>query len=353
VKPVSFPPVFYGEEALVSLSSWLQHKQPEGVAVLVDSNTKEACLDLFLESVEDLPPIEILEVDPGEDSKCMEVMAQLWQAMAELGLGRKSVLINLGGGMITDLGGLTAHLYMRGIDFVHVPTSLLGMVDAAHGGKVAVDVGGIKNLAGHFAWPEAVFIDPRFLETLPTLEWKSGWAEVIKHGLLAGGWLAQEVLSLKVPDASAIERAYAFKCEVVAADPLEEGLRAQLNAGHTLGHALESHLMQRQTPMPHGFAVAFGLLAESHLAVRKLGLDPGTVVRLTQVIASLYDFNGWVRPQTEDLLPWLQFDKKNRRGSVRMALIAALGKPQTNVAVSLDECRWALDHTFEQLEWKS
>lgn len=353
MKPDSFPPVFYGEDALVELGHWLHNWQPEMVAILVDSNAKEACLDIVLEALEELPPIEILEVDPGEDSKCLEVMAQLWQAMAELGLGRKALLINLGGGMITDLGGLTAHLYMRGIPFVHVPTTLLGMVDAAHGGKVAVDVGGIKNLAGHFAWPQAVFIYPPFLESLPTLEWKSGWAEVIKHGLLAGGSLAKEVLQPGVPEVDVIQRAYAFKCTVVEQDPLEEGLRSILNAGHTLGHALESHMLNQQTPMPHGFAVAFGLLAETMLAVRSWGFPAQIAQQLQDRLLEHYDFQGWDRPQVADLLPWLKFDKKNRGGTVRMALLEAPGKPLESVPVSAEDCTWALQQALPLFTWKS
>ena len=346
------PPVFFGDSALSELSDFLDSHDFDKVFILVDSNTNAHCLNPFLEEIAGLLDPEILEVEPGEASKDLEIASGLWQAMAELGATRNSLLINLGGGMVSDLGGFVASGYMRGVACIHVPTSLLAMVDAAHGGKTGLDVAGIKNLVGAWYDPLAIVVWPAFLETLPRQEWLSGWAEVVKHGLLAGGSLLSVVQQTDVPPLSIIQDAYAFKRGVVALDPREANQRKMLNLGHTLGHALESAYLNSPNPLPHGYAIVLGMVAELFISERLCQLAPEHLLNLVATTKRLYDFTPWEKPDMDAVLGYLKYDKKNKGGKVLFSLLKAPGDAVWGVHVDAESAREALVFSIHAFEWK-
>jgi 3-dehydroquinate synthase len=273
---------------------------------------------------------EVLEVPPGEESKSLEVAANLWSVLLEYGADRNSLIINVGGGVVCDLGAFIASTYKRGIPFVNVPTSLLAMVDASVGGKNGINFEGLKNQLGTFTKPNFVLIDPDFLATLPQEEWESGHAEMLKHALLSGiRWselLALEPATLTLHD---IEQSVAFKAEIVKEDFKENGKRKILNLGHTTGHAWESYAAVSGNPCTHGAAVIQGL----HVALMLSGLQDEQ-----SALAQRYP---WQRVAEEALQPlWerqLQ-DKKNTHGEVRYVLLEHLGRPVWDIEITFE--RW-------------
>ena len=249
-----------------NLRSKLDFSGYSKVAILVDENTKRDCLPK-------LPKIEnsiIIEVTSGEINKNISSCNYIWEQLSEHNFDRDSLLINLGGGVIGDMGGFAASTYKRGIDFIQVPTTLLAMVDASVGGKLGVDLNGLKNQIGVFNNPESVLILPEFLETLPENQLKSGFGEVIKHALISDKNLWQEIISIPFNEMNwekIIETSINIKNKIVLSDPYEKGERKKLNFGHTFGHAVETYYLEKGTPILHGEAVLMGILLELELSL--------------------------------------------------------------------------------------
>lgn len=335
--------VMWGEQVWEQFGGWLDRQAPTAVFVLTDSNTREKCLP-FLQDCLPRPLIPIT-VPAGELSKTLDSATHIWGALYQAAADRQTLLLNLGGGMITDLGGFAAATFKRGIPFVHVPTSLLAMVDAAIGGKTGLDFQEGKNILGSFAQPACVVVDPTFLHTLPTEEWRSGFAEMLKHGLLADGDLFRELAALPKPEAvtpSLIHRAIAIKSAIVEQDPLEKGIRRSLNLGHTIGHALESAALRAGLLLRHGDAVAAGLIAEGWLAQEKGFLSTSEAAAIEVVVRRFFPP---IPVQVLDeavLRGFLRQDKKNAAGQVRMALPTAIGATTLDVAVSEEEAMMAI-----------
>ena len=237
--------VFFGVESYDILNDFLKNHSNTKLLVLVDENTAKYCLPV-LQSYISLP-FEVLQVSSGEKHKNILTSTFLWQELTRLGADRNSILINLGGGVITDMGGFVALTFKRGIKFINIPTTLLGMVDAAIGGKTGIDLDEIKNQVGLISLPEMVLIDPRYLRTLPQREYRSGFAEILKYGLIADANLWSEIRhkSLENIDLQVIKRSVEIKSEVISRDLYEKGERKILNFGHTLGHALENHFLTK------------------------------------------------------------------------------------------------------------
>lgn len=303
-----------------TFSGWLRERADTGLFLVADANTRRACGPVFFEKTGLPPDLPFVEIPAGEPFKTLATCEAVWQAMFAAGLDRRALAINLGGGVTGDLGGFCAATYKRGIDFVQVPTTLLSMTDAAIGGKLGIDFLGIKNAVGVFRNPAAVFVDPAFLATLPARELRSGFAEVIKHALIGDPDLWHALLALPALDeadwTAILPASIAVKVRVVTEDPLEKGLRAVLNFGHTVGHALESGFLDSDTPLTHGEAIAIGMIVESWLAwgdgprTREIG---GLIARFfppREVPESLFPA----------LWPLMQQDKKNASGAVRMAV---------------------------------
>ena len=337
-----FGPWILGEDALEALDHWLsEHRSGYSqVCILTDENVHEAVLPRVLSELAHLGESAVLEIPPGEDSKCPEMLSQLWIAMLENGMDRHSLLISMGGGVVTDLGGFLADTYMRGIDHILVPTSLLGIVDASIGGKTAIDVGGYKNLAGTFAHAAGVYAWPPVLDSLPENEWRAGWAECIKHAFLQGGtlWTSCQTVQTFPELLPLLQNLAEAKVAVVESDPFElADTRKALNLGHTLGHALESALAGGAS---HGDCVAAGLWMESILAEEMGHLNPTH----GQALRRLIDRWWTVRlPLPSNLNSYLHGDKKNQSGQIRFALPQGPGQGIVLATVSDETLQKALE----------
>ena len=332
-----------------NLNSWLQDFKGQKVFFLVDENTHEHCLPPLLGSLPNLLEYEILEVEPGEETKSLEIAANLWLSLAELGAERSDVIINVGGGVVTDLGGFIASTYKRGIPFINVPTSLLAMVDAAHGGKTGIDLAGAKNLVGTFVNSELCYLEGAFLETLPKAHLKSGFAELLKHGLIADR-LHWEEACRSYPEISGemIERSASIKMKIVESDPFEKGARKLLNFGHTVGHAIESFLLDKGLPILHGEAVAVGMLIEANLSVRFTQLGQEDFEEISQRLDAIYPRLPLLKQNVDGILKWLKFDKKNTNGELQLSLLRNIGEGVYNISLSEKEVKSAILNYIKQ-----
>lgn len=323
--------VYFDADGYSQLQQILVRDAYSKIFVMADSNTAQHCLPQFLQQLATETEIEIIEIEPGEENKTIDTCTGVWRALAELGADRKSIMINVGGGMVTDLGAFVASTFMRGIDHVNVPTSLLAMVDASVGGKTGVDLDNLKNHVGVFSTPKAVIIDVNFLETLPQEEMRSGLAEMLKHGIIAdrnywnnftdmNGLTTDDLLAL-------IHRSIEIKNEIVLADPKEQGVRMLLNFGHTLGHAIESYFLgnhEKQTLL-HGEAVAIGMLLESYLSVEKGTLAIEEYREIKEVVSSIFPIVEFTLDDIENIIQLLAHDKKNAFGNINFVLPETIG----------------------------
>lgn len=310
--------------------------------ILLDENTFQHCLPLLISQVEALQEAEFIEVPVGEECKSLEVAAQVWQTLMESEADRNAVVVNLGGGCVCDLGGYVAAGYKRGIRYINVPTTLLSMVDAAIGGKTAINFGGVKNSIGHF-YPSALTVtDPAFLDTLPQEELLNGRMEMVKTAAVTDPALFQQLLTDYRLSITAIKEVARIKARVVKADPYDHSIRKILNFGHTFGHAIEVY-----RNVPHGIAVAIGMKAAMYLSVKKTGL-PEEIYKaysqwlkkqLVSINSHLLSFN---LKEIEQMLPLMRQDKKNASGTVRCVLLQEPGAAMIDVEISDNEIRDAM-----------
>lgn len=339
-------PIIFKEEAYTHLNQIIRDRDYSMIALLVDENTHEKCAPAFLSKLEFEQKLEIIEISPGEEMKNLETVNSLWELMTDFGMDRKSLLINLGGGVITDMGGFAASTFKRGIEFINIPTTLLAMVDASVGGKTGIDLGVLKNQIGLFADPEMVLIDPEFLNTLEKRELTSGLAEVIKYGLTfdPGIWAdfknPQGVDLLKL-----IYQSIAIKNDVVQKDPKEQDVRKALNYGHTLGHAIESFYLSSplHSKMTHGEAIAIGMIAEAHLSFQMGYLQEEEILEIKQVILNVFDHQSISTSDTPAIYEFLKHDKKNVGGNVNFVLLSQIGDFILNQRVSEAQMSEALN----------
>lgn len=335
--------IHFNENGYAELANFLKNSNYSGIYIIVDSNTNEHCLPGFLSRLETESKIEIIEVEPGEESKSIETSTQLWHALTELGADRKSVIINLGGGTITDLGGFIASTFKRGIDFIHVATSLLGMVDACIGGKNGIDLGSLKNQIGVINTPQMVLIDTSFLQTLSQREMKSGLAEMLKHGLIYDETYWEQFTDLEKLDFSEFDsliyRSVEIKTEIVAQDPTEQNIRKALNFGHTLGHAIESYFLENAATenLLHGEAIACGMVLEAHLSLLKNLITSEEYDKIKKAILHIYDRVSFDEVDIENIVQLLIHDKKNEYGNVNFVLLNGIGNIVINQIVENEQ----------------
>ena len=339
---------------------------PKGqLFVLTDSHTAEYCLPILADSIGQIP-YHLLTIEAGEQSKNLASVQAVWDFMLKHRATREAVLINLGGGMITDLGGFAAATYMRGIRFVNIPTTLLAMVDASSGGKTGIDYQGIKNLIGTFTPPVATLIHPDFLCTLPAAELLSGFAEMLKHALIASPkeWikllqLAQEELPQEqfveaLSSTGALQASIQIKENVVSQDPHEVGLRKILNFGHTVGHAIESTMLHHTTPhytmlhhTSHGYCVLWGMVAEVYLSVVHTGCPREVLQQLTQIMLQWYGRPQCDCKQRDQLIQRMYQDKKNNANQTpNFTLLRNIGEPIINQHLTEADINEALEYLF-------
>jgi 3-dehydroquinate synthase len=310
--------------------------------ILCDENTIQHCLHILLGKVERLRGAEVIEIAPGEESKSVEVCSQLWRVLGELGADRSSVLINLGGGVVTDLGGFVAGTFKRGIRFFNVPTSLLAQVDASVGGKVGIDLGNIKNEVGLFNNPGGVFIDPSFLLTLPRAELLSGFAEMLKHALICSEsyWQALRKVNFFEPESldAHILQSIEIKNEIVSSDPHEQGRRKVLNFGHSVGHAVESLSFESdKKTLLHGEAIAMGMVCEAFISHRRGQLSEKALQEISKCIIELFPRVELDPLSHHRVIELMRHDKKNRNGRFQMALLNGIGDAEIDQEVAADQ----------------
>lgn len=298
-----------------------------------------------------LKDAEIIEIEPGEGSKSLEVAVHLWQTLLELEFDRRDTLVCLGGGVITDLGGFIGSTYKRGINTFHIPTSLLGMVDASIGGKTGVNFQGLKNQIGTFEGGLKTLICPQFLDTLPREELFSGFAEMIKHGALDSAQHFDQLKNLDSVDANSIsslvEQSARFKERIVALDFQETGARQQLNFGHTIGHAIEAITHARNHPLSHGHCVALGMVVELNLRENESQDFLILKSEVNQLITAFFDKSPLATMTTIDLTPYLLHDKKNQGDSIMMTKLDGVGTYTGVTPVIIDHLAQALSEAIE------
>jgi 3-dehydroquinate synthase len=331
--------IHFGESCYTYLQNILLRENYSMAIILADTNTSQHCLPGFLAQVVTELPIEIIEIEPGESNKSIETCIEVWHALTELGADRKSILINVGGGVVTDLGGFAASTFKRGIDFINVPTSLLAMVDASIGGKTGIDLGSLKNQIGIINNPAAVLIDIAYLDTLTAAEMRSGLAEMLKHGLICdkGYWSRfSDMAHLTTDDLGGlIYESVIIKKNITEQDPTEKGLRKILNFGHTIGHAIESYFLEshEKPTLLHGEAIAIGMVLEAYFSLDKKRITLEEYSEIKTTINSIFDKVAFTANDIVQIIKLLVHDKKNESGKVQFSLLDGIGKALINQAV--------------------
>jgi len=368
-------PSYITFEPLENITSLLQNRQ---VAVLVDENTKKNCypiLDAIFESAK-LPKPLLIEILSGEMHKTLETCTHIWYELTQNHFDRKSILLNLGGGVIGDMGGFCAATYKRGIDFIQIPTTLLSQVDASVGGKLGIDFNGFKNHIGLFQIPSKVWIHTPFLKTLPQNEIRSGFAEVIKHTLIADKKAWENILEKNKLNVNNFENqsqntnefwdkivahSVALKAQVTEADPTEKGVRKILNFGHTIGHAIESYFIEEnkkdttKTVFLHGEAVALGMIAESYFSaylyensnqnsesnVNQTFISSADYEEIKAYISSVFEdsiieFRKAIQQENiaQNIIKWAKQDKKNAQNRILTCALEEIGKATFDISIS-------------------
>ncbi|MFT0715714.1 3-dehydroquinate synthase [Flagellimonas lutimaris] len=327
--------VHINELAKAALNQHVANRKYSKIFLLVDENTKKYCLPVFKE-IFDGPVDSILEIQSGEENKHIQTCLQIWGDLSNLDGDRKSLLINLGGGVLTDMGGFVASTFKRGIDFINIPTTLLAMVDASIGGKTGVDLGSLKNQIGVINQPQMVLIFPEFLTTLDPRQIKSGYAEMLKHGLIKDkDYWGDLTKKSNFTDASCIQRSIAIKNDVVLQDPTEQGLRKILNFGHTLGHAIESYCLENhdRKTLLHGEAIAIGMILEGYLSHELRGLSKLSLDEIKKSFLRFFDKVDFTEDDIDSILQLLKYDKKNSHGNVNFVLLQAIGEAVIDIEV--------------------
>ena len=324
--------------------------------ILVDENTLKYCYPQLVEKIPAFRAAEIIEIESGENNKSLEICSQIWATLSDYGADRQSLLVNIGGGVIIDMGGFAASVFKRGIGFINIPTTLLSQVDASIGGKVGVDLNHLKNELGLFSNPLAVFVNPSFMHTLDKRQILSGFAEMIKHALITDVAYWTKIKKANFSDLekfdSFIERSIRIKNKIVKKDPYEKNIRKSLNFGHTIGHALETYFLEiknGQNSLLHGEAIAVGMVCEAYLSNRILKLSDKNLEEITQFILTIYKPIHITEKNYSRLIELMSHDKKNVKGQLNFSLISAIGKCEINQIVKITLVKDSLKYYSEQV----
>ncbi|AUC76640.1 3-dehydroquinate synthase [Olleya sp. Bg11-27] len=329
----------FNSDCSTALNTYIKEHSFSNIFILVDSNTYSHCLPKLLEQLETNLTIEIIEIEAGEHHKNIETCLGVWQTLSDLRADRKSLMINLGGGVVTDLGGFVACTYQRGIKFINIPTTLLSMVDASIGGKNGVDLGSIKNQIGIIKTPNMVLIDTDYLNTLSSREMRSGLAEMLKHGLIHNELYYNKLSGLSNLTLEDLDQliydSVLIKKDIVEQDPTEQNLRKTLNFGHTLGHAIESFYLNHETKaLLHGEAIAIGMILETYLSTALLGFPLEKALKIKENTIKVYGKVAIPKADLAPIIDLMRFDKKNEKGTINFVLLETIGKAKTNCVVS-------------------
>lgn len=321
------------------LSTYMEAEKPSHLFVITDENTEEHCLSLFSEKIAINISVENITIPAGEKHKNLTTSLGVWETLSEKGADKNCLIVNLGGGVVTDLGGFVASAFKRGLPFINIPTSLLAMVDASVGGKNGVDLGHLKNQIGVINLPECVVVDIDFLKTLPQEQLISGLAEMLKHGLIHSTEYWERVKKVNISEKNEFENliwdSIAIKEEIVKQDPYERNLRKTLNYGHTLGHAIESYFLEskEKTILLHGEAVAIGIILATHISAELLDFPKERLKDVTATVLKYFPKKNFDKNDIEAVIKLLAFDKKNRNGKVLFVLLKDIGQYKTDCEV--------------------
>jgi 3-dehydroquinate synthase len=334
--------VYFNDECYKSLNNHLKEINYSKLFIIVDQNTLESCYPNFCSKIETTLDIEVIQINAGEINKNIETCIGVWNALSELNADRKCLIINLGGGVVTDLGGFIASTYKRGVNFINVPTSLLAMVDASVGGKTGIDLGNLKNQIGVINNAEMVLIDSSFLNTLPSKEMRSGLAEMLKHGLIKDETYWRKLKDLSKLSTSDLDdliyKSVIIKNNIVVKDPLENGLRKTLNFGHTLGHAIESYHLENKNKkiLLHGEAIAIGMVLACHISTLICDFKTEKCLEVKNTIINFYGKVLFEKNDIIEILKFLKFDKKNSHGNINFVLLQDIGNTIIDQTVNDD-----------------
>lgn len=343
--------VIFTEHPAQALERLVADISPKGICIVADSNTADCVVSRLCDETEQMAQVPVIEIAPGDENKNLDTLVTVWEAMEQNALTRRSLVVNVGGGVVTDLGGFAASTFKRGVRFINLPTTLLGAVDAAVGGKTGINFRGLKNELGVFREADAVIVSAHYFSTLSPLELLSGYGEVIKHGLISSSDVLQRVLEFDINGAD-MNQLQAILCEsvevkrdVVRQDPYEAGLRKALNLGHTVAHAIEAWAMRegKERP-PHGVAVAWGLVVDMVLSHMRLGFDTKWLNRVARYIGEYFPAPQFGCGDYPVLIELMRHDKKNADArNINFTLLRAPGEVALDNVVAPDEICAALD----------
>ena len=346
IKSTSYT-IYIGDKSFDALNSFLKKGSYSSYAIICDENTFAHCLPNLLFNCPLLNDAEIIELESGEEHKTLDTCLQVWGALTDMGADKKSLIINLGGGVITDLGGFVASTFKRGLDFINIPTTLLSMVDASVGGKTGVDFEGIKPPIGTTCEPKGVFVNLTFLETLSQRQIKNGYAEIIKIALIADATFWKAIKKKKALqefyDEAVVTKAIELKNTIVKKDLHEKDLRKSLNFGHSIGHALESALIKQHKDVLHGEAIAAGMVMELEIAHTLKHLTKKELSEITTYIQSIYSNIKISKETAALLLEYIMHDKKNEGDLLCFALPKGIGNYELYCGVTIETIKEAIE----------
>ena len=339
--------IIISKQLQTDLAKAIAECEHDRIFVLVDETTNKLCWSLVKDYL-CLKDAQTIIIGATDRRKNLDTLVHVWESLQQGKATRHSLLINLGGGMVTDLGGFAASTYKRGINFINIPTTLLAMVDASVGGKTGINFGGLKNEIGVFNDAEFVLLDTNWLRTLDEENIRSGYAEMLKHGLIADDTMWAELINFNLAQpnlhqlAFMLDKSVRIKERIVAEDPHEKGIRKTLNLGHTFGHAFESWAMKRQ-PVLHGYAVAFGLIAELYLATTRTDFPTERMRQIVNFIRSYYGSLPITCNDYPELIELMHHDKKNRGNEINVTLLGGIGDIRIDQTITEEDIKEALD----------
>ena len=339
--------IIISKQLQTDLAKAIAECEHDRIFVLVDETTNKLCWSLVKDYL-CLKDAQTIIIGATDRRKNLDTLVHVWESLQQGKATRHSLLINLGGGMVTDLGGFAASTYKRGINFINIPTTLLAMVDASVGGKTGINFGGLKNEIGVFNDAEFVLLDTNWLRTLDEENIRSGYAEMLKHGLIADETMWAELINFNLAQpnlrqlASMLNKSVRIKERIVTEDPHEKGIRKALNLGHTFGHAFESWAMKRQ-PVLHGYAVAFGLIAELYLATTQTDFPTERMRQTVNFIRAYYGSLPITCNDYPELIELMHHDKKNRGNEINVTLLGGIGDIRIDQTITEEDIKEALD----------
>jgi 3-dehydroquinate synthase len=345
-KNTNQPEIIIDSKLSSKINTFFKKNNYSSFFIVCDSNTFKFCLSALILNCPTLKDAEIIEIEPGEESKDLTVVNHIWQTLTDFDANKKSLIINLGGGVVSDLGGFAASTFKRGIDFINIPTSLLAIADASVGGKTGINFSGIKNHIGSITQPTAVYVNTGFLKTLPYGHLVNGFAEILKIALIRDKVFFNQIYDLRIDssfnDLNIIKKSIALKSIIVSKDPNEKGLRKILNFGHTVGHAVESLFLRKPEPLLHGEAIAVGMAIESYLGLLLKRVSKTEFEKIIYCLKLNYEFPKIEQKDLSEFYQYFKQDKKHKNGAYLLALLKGIGNCDFDVKVSQIQLEKAL-----------